>query len=215
MLSRFAFVFLAACAPQRPVVTLDAPAQLPSPPATPVALDRAAPSPWGVSPGMTVGEIAAKLGPERTRRTRAEAEAWWTSAGYDPKVELPFVLGFDEQRAYNGGDGADHEKPAWDVYFARGRAVLSKAALYDDRTKPELASFGFPPSCFIGADASTIAATFGAPDAVRAAGARRLHYYLRRGITVMEESGHVQVLDVFTPLAAPRALRVAAALEAR
>ena len=215
MVSRFAFLFLAACAAQRPAVTLETPAPLPSPPPAPAALDPAAPSLWGLSPGMTMGEVAAKLGAERTRRTRAEAEEWWTGAGYDPKIELPFILGFDEQVAYNSGDDADHEKPAWDVYFARGHAVLFKAALYDDRTKPELASFGFPPSCFIGADASTIEATFGAPDAVRDAGARRLHYYLRRGITVMEESGHVQVLDVFTPLSASHALRVAAALEKR
>ncbi|HEY1956560.1 MAG TPA: hypothetical protein VGH28_13140 [Polyangiaceae bacterium] len=207
-----ALLALGACASPRAVVTLEAPTALPAPLPPPVVL--ALPALWGVSPGMTADEVAAKLGAARRHRTHAEAEAWWTSAGYDPKVELPFVLGFDEQLSYNDDADADHESPAWDVYFAHGRAVLFKAALYDDRTKPELARFGFPPSCFIGEDAAAIALTFGKPDAVRDLGARRLHYYLQRGIAVMEESGHVQVLDIFTPLPGARAIRVAEALDA-
>ena len=61
---------------------------------------------------------------------------------------------------------------------------------------------------------ATIEASFGTADVVRDSGARRLHYYLRRGIMVTEESARVEVFDLCAPFDAPHAARVAAALHA-
>jgi hypothetical protein len=198
-------IALASCGPSSmTTVTLppEQPVRLPS-----VTGIVAAPIPaprdtlYGLSVGMSVDEVRVRLGTENNRRDHAETEQWWTSAGYQPQRELPFLLGFDEVLTFNQ-DNADHDKPVWYVYFAKGHAVLFKAAIYPDTTKPELKThFGFPPACFVNADASEIEASLGPADVVRDEGVRRGHYYLRRGIGVSEEDARVGVLDLFTPLA--------------
>lgn len=171
------------------------------------------PSLYGVSPGMTLDEVRARLGTEDETRTHEEAEQWWKSAGYEPDKELPFVLGFDQQLTFNQ-DHPDYAKPVWYVYFDKGRAVLFKVAIYEQTSDPALTTrFGFPPTCFIRANASEIVASLGAADVSNEHDNRKFHYYLRRGLAVTEEAGHIIVLDVFPPVDGARTERVRAALQ--
>ena len=109
----------------------------------------------------------------------------------------------------------DYDKPVLYAYFKEKRAVLFKIAVYEQAKQADIkTSFGFPPTCFINADASEIERTLGTADVVREEDERRGHYYLRRGIAALEEKGRIAVLDIFKPLAGSRADEVAQKLRA-
>jgi hypothetical protein len=188
------------------------------------APERAAPAPdatgvpvlYGLFPGMALDQIRERLGTESSMQDYDSAVRMWEGLRHDIKRELPFLLGFDTVVFFNDGR-SDPNRPVWHIYLKDGRLVQAKGAIYptaaDDSVRLR---FGFPPSCFINADPKGIRETFGADDAVWTDDQQRtFHYFLRRGVAAMEEAGHIQVLDIFTPLTPERAREVAEALRSR
>lgn len=165
---------------------------------------------------MALDQIRERLGTESSSQGYESAVQMWEGASHDTRRELPFLLGFDTVLFFNDGQ-ADPNRPVWHIYLKDGKLVQAKGAIYPNVTDDHLRlGFGFPPSCFINADPRGIRETFGADDAAWTDERHRtFHYFLRRGVAAMEEEGHIQVLDIFTPLSPQRAREVAQALSAR
>lgn len=213
----------AAPPPAEPVSVVAVLATPPSPvPSTQPAREEAAldlkpiPVLYGLFPGMSLDQIRERLGTESSSQNYDGAVRMWEIAGHDIRRELPFLLGFDTVVLFNDGQ-ADPNRPVWHIYLKDGKLVQAKGAIYPTATEDDVKrSFGFPPSCYINGDPKGIRETFGPDDAVWIDEQNRtFHFFLRRGVAAMEEAGHIQVLDIFTPLPADRAREVADVLSRR